>query len=135
VMEAVNKLDGDVFTSDDLEVLVKVANFSSFFIRRSRLYFDLYSLFLIILKNLVSRKKINEIPIKEFIELSNQLEKEQVLSSEYGEAVEMATLVEQISSRGQEEKNLVRSMLTNIKNYIKDKCQYQIQDSTDWMMY
>lgn len=135
VLEAVNKIDGDVFSSKDLELLVQIANFSAFFLRRSRLYFDLYSLFLLILEKLVSREKVTDISAKDFIELSNQIEKDQMLSSEYGEAVELATLVEQISSRGQEERNLIHSMLSNLNHFINEKYHYNSQDGMDWMMY
>ena len=135
VMEAVNKFDGEVFSSDDLETLVKIANFSAFYLRRSRLYFDLYSLFMIILKNLVARKKISDIPIKEFIELSHKLEKEKVLSSEYSEAVELAALVGVISSKGQEETVLVSTLLKNLNLYFNEKYDYNSQNGMDWMMY
>lgn len=135
VLEAVNKIDGDVFNSKDLELLVQIANFSAFFLRRSRLYFDLYSLFLLIMEKLVSRENITDISAKDFIELSNRIEKDQMLSSEYGEAVELATLVEQISSRGQEEKNLIRSILSNLNHFINEKYHYNSQNGMDWMMY
>ena len=135
VLEAVNKAEGDVFSSKDLELLVQIANFSAFFLRRSRLYFDLYSLFLLILEKLVSRENVADISAKDFIQLSNQIEKDQMLSSEYGEAVELATLVEQISSRGHEEKNLIRSMLSNINHFINEKYHYNSQNGMDWMMY
>ncbi len=135
VMEAVNKVDGDVFSSKDLELLVQISNFSAFFLRRSRLYFDLYSLFLLILEKLVSREKVTDISAKDFIELSNTIEKDQMLSSEYGEAVELATLVEQISSRGHEEKNLIRSILSNLNTFINEKYHYNSQNEMDWMMY
>lgn len=134
VLETVNKIDCDAFSSKDLNLLVQIANFSAFFLRRSRLYFDLYSLFLLIVEKLASRDNISDISAKDFIELSNLIEKDQMISSEYAEAIELAALVEQISSRGQEEKNLIRSILDNLNHFISEKYHYNSQNETDWMI-
>lgn len=134
VMEAVNKTDGDVFSAEDLETFTLIANFSAMFLRKSCLYFDLYSLFLIIFRHLILDGNEKGISAKDFIKLSRKLEEEKVLSAEYGEAIELSSLVEEISSRGKEEQSLARSILKSLNSYLKEKGQLHDDVAIDWMM-
>jgi len=134
VMEAVNKLDDGVFSAEDLETFTMIANFSAMFLRKSGLYFDLYSLFLIIFRHLILEEDQKSISARDFINLSRKLEEERVLSTEYGEAIELSSLVEEISSHGKEEQVLVGSVLRSLNEYLKEKGQLRHDVTMDWMM-
>ncbi|MCD4782766.1 MAG: GAF domain-containing protein [Candidatus Eremiobacteraeota bacterium] len=134
VMEAINKIDGGVFSAEDLETFTLIANFSAMFLRKSGLYCDLYSLFLIIFRHLVLDRNQESISARDFNNLSRKLEEERVLSAEYGEAIELSSLVEEISSHGKEEQNLARSILKSLNGYLKEKGQLHHDVAIDWMM-
>lgn len=135
VMEAVNKIGGGTFSAEDLETFTIIANFSAIFLRKTRLYYDLYSLFLMILQNLGSYGEVREIPIKDFVKLSNTLEAEQFLSQEYGEAIEVAALLQEISGQGREEKTLAGAILADLCKYLHDKSHFDSEHELDWMMH
>lgn len=121
VMEAV-KMEGEgTFSADDLEILTSIANFSSVLVRKSKLYADLYALFLLVLKGVACDKYVQKISVKEFINLSHQLERDRQVSEEFSDAVELASLVRQVCNQGPEEADLVRSVLDDFMTYFRER--------------
>ncbi|MFP4498520.1 MAG: GAF domain-containing protein [Vulcanimicrobiota bacterium] len=121
VMETVNRDGGGTFTAGELELLTSIANFASIFLNKSRLFSSLYSLFLLILKEIALNEKLEDFTARDFVELSRKLEEDYLASEDFSETTGLAALVREISATGPEETRLVRTILKDFRNYLKEK--------------
>jgi transcriptional regulator with GAF, ATPase, and Fis domain len=111
VLELMDKAGGQPFTATDMEILGKFANLAAITIEESRLTHDISRLFRALLNDAAQGISITDAAMK-FADSSVDL-------PENADAMRLAGLVQEISSRGDAGRHFGIEILASLSNYLK----------------